>query len=304
MKVIVKIKYIFILLFLVNKEYFFAQKTFDNINSVPVEWRQRSLDFLNQTEMKYKKNEIKTLRDSATYFRNIASMYANLGESADTVFYYLDKMLSLSRYYGCFMLNSHEGVMKNSKNGMYFGNLDSARYFKILRPCQKYLEERNSEEIQKIKQNNSYDQNMIKLIEKMHDEDQLYRQIDRMDLQKKYDDKNLILLDSIFKNYGFPGKTRVGQRYSSYIMTIFLHTPIEYQEKNLPFLIENLKTGELMMGDMTYVLDRIYTFKYQKQFYGTQKLFDGSGNEIKIEKYTEEEKKKIFKELGIDEYMN
>lgn len=285
------------------QEIVYCQKEFNNIISTPESWHKGSLSFLNQIEYKFKNGEIKSLRDSVTYYRGIAQMYANLGESADTVFYYVDKSLSLSRYYGCFMLDSHESVMKNSKNGMYFGKLDSARYFKRLLPCQKYLKELENEEIKKIKSDSTLDQRMIKLIEEMHDKDQRFRAIDKMDLQYEYDQKNQYLLDSIFKTYGFPGKSKVSKKYSSFLITIYLHTEIEFQEKYLPLLIENLKKEEMSAGDLTFVLDRIYTFKYQKQFFGTQRLYDAKGNMEKVEVYSDEERKKIFDELGITEYM-
>lgn len=282
---------------------FCQEKVFLNIKSTPERWHERSIEFLNQIEWKFKNGEFISTFDSCVYYESKANMYANLGESADTVFKYLDKSLSISRHYGCFILDSHESVMKNSKNGMYFGKLDSTRYFKRLIPCQIYLQKIENEEIQKIKKDSTYDQKMIRKIEKMHDEDQRYRAIDRMDLQYNYDQKNQILLDSIFKNYGFPGKSKVSSKYSSFLITIYLHTEIEFQEKWLPLLIENLKKKELSPGDLSFVLDRIHTFKYQKQFFGSQRLYDAKGKMEKVEIYTETEKKKIFDELGISEYF-
>lgn len=298
-----KIKSFTILLF--NLLFFLpgsAQKEFKNPNSTPEEWHAGSIQYLNMITQQFLSKENKTKRDSAGYYGTVAGMYANLGESADTVFHYLDLALSYHREHTCSMLLSFERKMKNSTNGMYFGKLDPQRYMFRLVKCENYLNSLPKSNDDDIRSNLDFDQNMINLIENMIENDQKYRFVNRMDKQKPYDDENRILLDSIFRNYGYPGKSKVGEMHSSYIATIFLHMGLEFQEKWLHLLIDAFKSGELDRGSIVFALDRIHTFKHNKQFFGSQRILDND-RWVEVPRYSAREQREILKELNLTELI-
>jgi len=294
-------------LFVLNLIFSFqgiSQKEFKNIESTPIEWHEMSLAYLKMTSQDFQNKENKTMNDSLWHFRNIAQMYANLGECADTVFYYINKILSIDRFFGCRELVDHESVMKNSDDGMYFGKLDNTTYLNKLIPCQKYMKEYDEDEIKKIKNDTTLDQKMIALIEVMINNDQKFRLGSfNYKKQNQLDKQNQELLDSIFSNYGFPGKTKVGLLFASNMCTIFLHTEPDFQEKWIPLLIKTFKKNEISKGDIILVLDRFHTRKYNKQFFGTQRVMRNN-KLVNVDKYSDYEQKKLLYQLNLSELYN
>lgn len=300
-----KVELLMLLLFLLVSEIAYSQKIFKNLNSTPIEWHERSLSYLKSSIQRFQDKEIKTSRDSFSYYRNIAAMYKNLGESADTVFKYVDLFLLYDKYMGCQHLVGHEKLMKESKNGMYYGKLDQQKYLKRLKLCKKYLIKQEQIVNLKIKSDSALDQNMISLIGKMIENDQKYRMEYDYKKQHPLDQQNQILLDSIFSNYGFPGKSRVSDIYTSDVVTIFLHTETEFQDKWIPLVITTHKRGELPSGEIQFILDRYHTRKFEKQFFGTQLLQNNDTKKMEpVEKYTRKEQKKILDSLGLSELLN
>lgn len=278
-----------------------SQKEFKNLDSTPAEWHKFSLMYLKFTSQNFQNKENKTMEDTLWHFRNIAAMYSNLGESADTVFFYIDKMLRINKFFGCRELTAHEQVMKDSDDGMYYGKLDKNRYLNRLIPCQKYMKKFDEAQIKKIKSDTTLDQKMVSLIEIMINNDQKYR-FGKYDHEKQYplDVQNQLLLDSIFTNYGFPGKSRVSLLFASDVCTIFLHTEGDFQEKWLPLLIKSYKQDELSRGDIVLALDRFHTMKFNRQFFGTQRIMVNN-KLVNVEKYSDIEQRKILNELNLSE---
>ncbi len=279
----------------------FSQKVFKNLDSTPKEWHKLSLDYLEAVIYNFKNKKDKNKKDSIHYYRATAAMYANLGESADTVFKYIDKFLALDKSVGCLFMVAHESTMKDSKSGMYWGKLDKNKYLSRLIPCQNYIEGFNSDYEDKIKSDSTLDQNMILLIEKMEEDDQRYRNPEfDYEKQKPLDAKNQVLLDSIFTNYGFPGKSKVGIFHASVVATVFLHMDIDFQEKWQPLLVKNFKNKELDNGSIIFALDRYHVMKYKKQLFGTQQLYDSKTDRYEqAEKYSDQEREEILRSLGV-----
>lgn len=57
----------------------------------------------------------------------------------------------------------------------------------------------------------------------------------------------------------------------------------------------------IVKGDIMFILDRIHTFKHDKQFFGTQRIFSSKlgGKLINVEKYSFEEQNKISGNMGL-----
>ena len=279
-----------------------AQKEFKNLNSTPKEWHDKAFERLKAATQTFINNEDKTQKDSFQYFKQIAYIYADLGESADTVFYYIDKFLTMDRFWGCYQLIIHEDFIKEGENGMYWGKLNRIKYESRLFPCEKYLDEHHSAETNRIKNDSTLDQQMISLIQIMFNNDQRYRIVFDYKKQQPLDQRNQQLLDSIFTNYGFPGRTKVSMYYASHIITIFLHTDEDFQGKWLPLIIQAFKKNEIDKGNIKIVLDRYHTRKFNKQFFGSQRILDND-RWVEVPRYTAREQREILQELNLTELI-
>lgn len=280
-----------------------AQKQFLNMNSTPESWHEYSLSMLRSCIYKFERIEKKTKIDSFEYYTGIAGLYANLGESSDTVFHYVDMYLNIDLKFGCVLFLSQENIMKDSKNGMYLGKLDPQRYMIRKVKCENYLNSLPKENDDAIKSNPKYDQKMIALIETMFEKDQKFRFFNQMDKQLIYDDQNRIILDSIFTNYGYPGISMVHNLYSTYVATIFLHMGPDFMEKWMPLLLKTFKSGDLDKVSIMFALDRLHTIKYERQFFGTQRI-SKKGEMVNVPRYSVQEQMKILRNLDLLELFN
>ncbi len=280
-----------------------AQKQFLNMNSTPENWHERSLSYLRSMNYKFENKHEKTKTDSLDYYICIAGLYANLGESSDTVFHYIDLFLTIDLKFGCVLFLSNDKVMKDSKNGMYWGKLDPQRHMIRKVKCENYLNSLPKENNEAIKSNPNFDQAMISTIETMMENDQKYRILNQMDKQQFYDDHNRILLDSIFTFYGYPGSSKVSEIFSINIAVIFLHMGQEFMEKWMPLLLKTFKAGELDKVSIMFALDRLHTIKYEKQFFGTQRI-SINGEMVNVPRYTVQEQMDMLRKLDLPELFN
>jgi hypothetical protein len=81
-----------------------AQKQFLNMNSTPESCHEYSLSMLRSCIYKFERKEKKTKIVSFEYYTGIAALYANLGESSDTVFHYIDLYLKIDLKFGCVLI--------------------------------------------------------------------------------------------------------------------------------------------------------------------------------------------------------
>lgn len=89
------------------------------------------------------------------------------------------------------------------------------------------------------------------------------------------DNDSICLLEAekIIAQYGYPGKTMVGE-YSNVIWLIIQHAPLEKQEQYFPLIDEAAKNGELDKSAWALLVDRIRMDKGQAQLYGSQVVSD------------------------------
>ncbi len=133
--------------------------------------------------------------------------------------------------------------------------------------------------------------NLIRELEGINESDQRYRL--RMDsVQKAYgwnseemktlwarqnysDSVNLIRIRQIIREFGYPGKSLVGEQASTAWLVI-QHADLTTQEEYLPIMKEAADKGELPKSDFALLVDRIRMRKGEKQLYGSQlELKDG-----------------------------
>jgi TonB family protein len=90
--------------------------------------------------------------------------------------------------------------------------------------------------------------------------------------QAEIDIANLGKVEKIIAQYGYPGKTLVGEKYMSIAFLVIQHNDHQVQVKYLPVLTEAANKGELKWSSLALLIDRVKTGNGEKQVYGSQLL--------------------------------
>lgn len=120
------------------------------------------------------------------------------------------------------------------------------------------------------------------------------------------DSLNLKRVMAIIDQYGYPGKTLVGEQISHAAFLVLQHADLEVQEEYLPLLKEATEQGELRKSFLPLMIDRIRVRKDQPQLYGTQFFYNEKGE---IDFFPIEDKEDLDKrraEMGLgpfDDYL-
>lgn len=93
-----------------------------------------------------------------------------------------------------------------------------------------------------------------------------------MDRQAILDRINLAKVEAIFAQYGYPGKSLVGEKHMSTAFMVIQHNDQEAQEKHVALLTDAASKGELRASSLAILIDRIKTGRGEKQVYGSQML--------------------------------
>lgn len=148
----------------------------------------------------------------------------------------------------------------------------------------------------------SYNKKLISKLENLKSNDQKYR-INPGPLPKDQhtlDSINLIAIQQIFEDYGYPGRSKVGVDYEHYMINLLLHTELSVMEKYFPLINEAVINNQLDKYHLAFLIDRIEMKKGNPQIYGTQKRFDSRGNAILYKVINEELLNSRRKEMGLD----
>lgn len=99
-------------------------------------------------------------------------------------------------------------------------------------------------------------------------------------LQNLSDSLNLIRVEEIIAEYGYPGKSLVGPSAGSAAFMVIQHSNQEAQEKYLPLLKKAADQGELRWSSVALMIDRVLLGKGEKQVYGSQVHTDQETGEM------------------------
>ena len=90
------------------------------------------------------------------------------------------------------------------------------------------------------------------------------------------DSLNLILVDEILSQHGFPRKESVGDFGNQAVWLVFQHADLDYQKRFLPQLESAVSRGDIAPAFLALLRDRIDVREGRPQRYGTQ--IDSNGN--------------------------
>lgn len=129
----------------------------------------------------------------------------------------------------------------------------------------------------------SYNQALIAQLDTIAQTDQEYRSAKKqkaakskqeddanMRQQEIIDRLNLAKVERIIAQYGYPGKSLVGDKHQSTAFMVIQHSDDQVQEKYLPLLTEAANKGELRASSLAILIDRVRTGRGQQQLYGSQ----------------------------------
>ncbi|MCK0124683.1 hypothetical protein MWU76_09730 [Gelidibacter sp. F2691] len=152
--------------------------------------------------------------------------------------------------------------------------------FTFASTAQINLNEELKREIWKI---NEDDQNLRKIyfVQEVYDlkSDSLKKEygVDDVELKKilvekikNYDSLNLIKIESIIKEHGYPGKSLVGHNESGVVWQVIQHSTPIIMRKYLDVLKKAADEGEIEFTKYALTFDRILVSENKPQIYGSQ----------------------------------
>lgn len=92
----------------------------------------------------------------------------------------------------------------------------------------------------------------------------------KFDLVQEIDSVNLVAIEKIIEQYGYPGKSLVGEPANQAVFYVIQHSPLEILEKYFPIMVDAQKKGDISGVSLAMMEDRILMYKGQEQIYGTQ----------------------------------
>lgn len=103
--------------------------------------------------------------------------------------------------------------------------------------------------------------------------------------QQVIDQSNLKRLEEIIAEFGFPGRSLVGEDGSRTAFLILQHSPDSIMEKYYDMVIKAGESGNLDMSRVAMFQDRVLMRRGEKQIYGTQVRSEQRYDKVKQEYY-------------------
>lgn len=257
---------------------------------------------------------------STSVFAQRSSEYSALAKSAMEYYDQKDYKTCAEKFKAAFATNNGKGTRTDKYNaaccGALSGNMDDAfEYLKAIATKGNYTNLRHitsdtdlnslhedarwTEIIDLVKANKEeaekyLDKELVTLLEKVHEDDQKYRQQisgiqekhgweskEMKDLLKVISEKdslNQIIVTKLLDERGWLGSDVVGGQGNSTLFLVIQHADIDVQLKYLPMMREAVKNGKARGSSLALLEDRVALRQGNLQIYGSQvgRLEDGT----------------------------
>jgi hypothetical protein len=247
------------------------------------------------------------------FYRSLSVAYSNLGEPADSVFYYFGKAVALDCVKSCSWFELYNQRLVPQNKLVDWKTLDSVRFNHFDSVCTKCLTTFRKQldiERNEIENDTSLNHKLIADLKTMFKDDQFYRKQmhavnDKNDLAKLWqlqtenDTKNERKLEAIFNQYGYPTRKMVSKHHNVTAAIILLHTPTTFQRQYLSMMIKAFKEKDISVIDLTMLLDKIWSGEEGNQIFGTQSSTNGGT----ISKLDKSKSIKILNDLNLSELI-
>jgi len=116
--------------------------------------------------------------------------------------------------------------------------------------------------------------------------------------QNQYDSTNLIAIEKIVDQYGWPTDDVFGKNASFFSFFVIQHSTLEKQEKYMNLMDSLAKQKRIDPWDFFMLKDRILCSKGEKQIFGTQSYYE-NGEKKHYPKVDDETMERIMLEYGV-----
>lgn len=157
-------------------------------------------------------------------------------------------------------------------------------YESLIKNCESQLKEEKVFDLSKYVKENLLDLGLVSLIKKIGEDDQKYRDLNKIERQHQLDSRNQILIDSLFKKHKtYIGKTLVGEKYNVVMWAVIQHSNLEMMERYLPVVQKAVEEKEIHQTPFKMLIDRIYWFREGYQIFGSQAGVDLADEKKRME---------------------
>ena len=199
--------------------------------------------------------------NAADYLNITTALYA-LNEKKETWEISLKKMGQSKK--GCEYLTAF-------KEDVNFYKDSKELYDSLIKNCMALPKEDSKFDFSDYVNKNNLNIKLVSTIKKIGEDDQKYRKLRNMEKQYPLDIQNQILIDSLFQvNQTYIGKSLVGDKYDAVMWAVIQHSNLEMMERYLPVVQNAVDENELNQTPFKMLIDRIYSFKYGYQIFGSQ----------------------------------
>ncbi len=98
--------------------------------------------------------------------------------------------------------------------------------------------------------------------------------IDSAEYVRQIDSSNLVAIEKIIQQFGWPGISLVDTLGNSTVWLVIQHAGLDIQLKYLPLMEASVKAGESRFSELAYLQDRVLMRQGKPQIYGTQVVDD------------------------------
>ena len=123
----------------------------------------------------------------------------------------------------------------------------------------------------------------------VYDRDQTTRQGDSLQLLEYYDSTNQAFVFKLIQDYGWPGRSFVGDHGNYTVWLVIQHAELDIQEKYFPLLAASVDQGQSQPSHLALLQDRILMRKNLPQVYGSQVIFNDQTGAPEFYKIADEE---------------
>ncbi|USD24757.1 hypothetical protein [Flagellimonas marinaquae] len=220
--------------------------------------------------------------NAADYLNITTALYA-LNEKKETWEISLKKMSESEK--GCEYLTAY-------KKDVNFYKDSKELYDSLIKNCGALPKEDSKFDFSDYVNKNQLNIKLVSTIKKIGEDDQKYRKLRDMEKQYPLDIQNQILIDSLFQvNQTYIGKSLVGDKYDAVMWAVIQHSNLEMMERYLPVVQNAVDENELNQTPFKMLIDRIYSFKYGYQIFGSQ---------VGVDLADKKEQMEVAKKYGIE----
>lgn len=238
------------------------------------------LKFLNETKQRVRKNN---KRFDLTDYWNILTIFNNFNETDENIEIAFQKFSEIEG--SCEYLISFKSMFNLYKESIRIKMVEQTKLCESTDNIGK-----NGVDIEEYIEKRQLNKSLVELIQVIGTNDQKHR--NDHSAQKVIDEKNQILIDSLYKVYKtYIGKTLVGSQFEYVMWQVIQHSNLAYMEKYLPVVSSAVKNKELKATTLKYLIDRVFSEKFNYQIFGSQ-----NGVKMADEKIRNE----IIKKYGIE----